>query len=185
MYGAIFIIISCFCNPPGMFSFIRPLSKMNKNGTLRMLNLDASIGLASTFNLPTRTFPLASDANSSMIGATATQVVHHGAQANRSTGRGDFSTLFSKLLSVIITGCGSNSSSVFSKAPHFPHLPPASILSAGILFFAPQSVQRILTASPGAVFFRLVGKRAWHLPHLAAAPILSAGIRLAAPQSEQ
>ena len=62
-----------------MLSFIWPLSKMNKKGTLRMLNLDASIGLASTFNFPTLTFPLASEANSSMIGAAA-EVLDSGAK---------------------------------------------------------------------------------------------------------
>ena len=150
-----------------------------------MLNLDASIGLASTFILPTRTFPLVSAANSSTIGVTAPQVGHQGAQANTSTGRGDFNTLTSKLPSVTIIGCGSYNSSVLSTDPHLPHLPPASTLSAGILFFAPHCVHRIWMASPAAASFRSVGRRVWHLPHLAATPIFSAGIRLAAPHPGQ
>jgi hypothetical protein len=64
-------------------------------------------------------------------------------------------------------------------------LPPESILAAGILFLAPHSVQRILNASPAAVFFGSAGSRAWHLPHLAVIPIFSAGILLAAPHSLQ
>ena len=55
-----------------------------------MLNLDASIGLFSTFSFPTRTFPFDSTPNWSIIGATAPQVVHQGAQAHISTGSGDF-----------------------------------------------------------------------------------------------
>ena len=117
-----------------------------------ILYLEASVGFSSTFILPTRTLPLALEANSSMMGVTEPQVGHQGAQANNNTGKGDFNTLTSKLLSVTMTGCGSNSSSVLSKAPHLPHLPPASTLPAGILFLAPHSEQRILTASPGASY---------------------------------
>ena len=69
-----------------------------------MLNLEASIGLASTFNLPTRTFPFDSTPNWSIIGATAPQLGHHGAQAHISTGKGDFNTMFSKLPSLTIIG---------------------------------------------------------------------------------
>jgi hypothetical protein len=63
MYGASFIIISCFCRPPGWLSFNCPLSKININGTLMILNFEESKGLASTFNLPTRTLPFDSLAN--------------------------------------------------------------------------------------------------------------------------
>ena len=69
-----------------------------------MLYLDASIGLASTFSLPTRTFPFDSTPNWSIIGATAPQLGHHGAQAHISTGKGDFNTMFSKLPSLTIIG---------------------------------------------------------------------------------
>jgi len=69
-----------------------------------MLYLDASIGLASTFSLPTRTFPFDSTPNWSTIGATAPQLGHQGAQAHISTGKGDFNTMVSKLLSLTIIG---------------------------------------------------------------------------------
>ena len=69
-----------------------------------MLNLDASIGLESTFSFPTRTFPFDSTANWSIIGATAPQDGHQGAQAHISTGKGDFNTMVSKLLSLTIIG---------------------------------------------------------------------------------
>jgi len=135
---------SCFCNPPGPLSFIWPLSNIKRNGTLKMLNLDASIGLASTFSFPTRTFPFDSTPNWSIIGATAPQLGHQGAQAHISTGKGDFNTMFSKLPSLIIIGCGVNNSSVFNVEPHLPHLAPAFNFPPGTLFFAPHSVQRIL-----------------------------------------
>ena len=157
MYGAIFIMISCFCNPPGPLSFIRPLSKMKKKGTLMMLNLDASIGLVSTFSFPTRTFPFDSTPNWSIIGATAPQDGHQGAQAHISTGNGDFNTFSSKLASVIITGWGVNNSSVFSCVPHLPHFAPALSLLSGILFLAPHCPHRILKLSSGRILFSSVG----------------------------
>ena len=109
-----------------------------------MLNLDDSIGLASTFSFATRTFPFDSTPNWSIIGATAPQLGHQGAQAHISTGKGDFNTMFSKLPSLIIIGCGENNSSVFKVEPHLPHLAPAFNFPLGTLFFAPHSVQRIL-----------------------------------------
>ena len=69
-----------------------------------MLNLEASIGLASTFSLPTRTFPFDSTPNWSIIGAIAPQLGHQGAQAHISTGSGDFNTMSSKLPSLTIIG---------------------------------------------------------------------------------
>ena len=69
-----------------------------------MLNLEASIGLASTFNFPTRTLPFDSTPNWSIIGAIAPQDGHQGAQAHISTGKGDFNTVSSKLPSLTITG---------------------------------------------------------------------------------
>jgi len=150
-----------------------------------MLNLDASIGLASTFSFPTRTFPFDSTPNWSMIGAIAPQVGHQGAQAHISTGRGDCNTLSSKLPSVTMMGWGVNSSSVFNIMPHFPHLGPAPILLPGTLFLAPHSMQRILKLSRGAEDFFSSGRAVWHFPHLAATPVLSVGIRLAAPQLVQ
>jgi hypothetical protein len=119
------------------------LSKIKINGTLRMLNLEASIGLVSTFSFPTRTLPFDSTPNWSIIGAKAPQVGHQGAQAHISTGRGDFNTIVSKLPSVTMIGCGVNNSSVFNFAPHFPHLAPAFNFSPGTLFLAPHAVQRI------------------------------------------
>jgi len=109
-----------------------------------MLNLEASIGLASTFSLPTRTLPFDSTPNWSIIGATAPQLGHQGAQAHISTGNGDFNTMLSKLPSLIIIGCGVNSSSVFNIEPHLPHFAPDFNFPPGTLFLAPQSVQRIL-----------------------------------------
>jgi hypothetical protein len=109
-----------------------------------MLNFEASIGLASTFIFPTRTFPFDSTPNWSIIGATAPQLGHQGAQAHISTGRGDFNTMSSKLPSLIIIGWGVNNSSVLNCEPHLPHFAPAFILPPGTLFLAPQSVQRIL-----------------------------------------
>jgi len=117
---------------------------MKRNGTLMMLNFDASIGLASTFNFPTRTLPFDSTPNWSIIGAMAPQVGHQGAQAHISTGRGDFNTMFSKLPSLIMIGCGVNNSSVFSGEPHLPHFAPAFTFPPGTLFFAPHPLQRIL-----------------------------------------
>jgi hypothetical protein len=148
-----------------------------------MLYLDASIGLASTFSFPTRIFPFDSTPNWSMIGATAPQDGHQGAQAHISTGSGDFNTFSSKLASVIITGWGVNNSSVFSSVPHLPHFAPALSLLCGILFLAPHRAHRILKLSSGRALFSSVGISMWHLPHLAAKPIRSAGIRLAAPQA--
>ena len=69
-----------------------------------MLNLDATIGLASTFNFPTRTLPFDSTPNWSIIGATAPQLGHQGAQAHINTGKGDFNTWLSKLPSLTIIG---------------------------------------------------------------------------------
>jgi|GEM_PF-7095708 len=69
-----------------------------------MLNLDATIGLASTFSFPTLTFPFDSTPNWSIIGAIAPQLGHQGAQAHISTGKGDFNTWFSKLPSLTIMG---------------------------------------------------------------------------------
>ena len=109
-----------------------------------MLNLEASIWFASTFNLATRTLPFDSTPNWSIIGAMAPQVGHQGAQAHIRTGRGDFKTMSSKLPSLIKMGWGVNKASVFSFAPHLPHFAPASNLSPGTLFLAPHSVQRIL-----------------------------------------
>jgi hypothetical protein len=110
---------------------------MKKKGTLMMLYLDASIGFVSTFSLPTRIFPFDSTPNWSIIGATAPQDGHQGAQAHISTGSGDFNTFSSKLASVIMTGWGVNSSSVFSCVAHLPHFAPALSLLCGILFLAP------------------------------------------------
>ena len=137
IYGAIFIMRSCFCNPPGPLSFIWPLSKMKMNGTLMILYFDASTGLASTLSLPTRTFPFDSTPNWSIIGATAPQLGHQGAQAHISTGKGDFNIWLSKFASVTMIGWGANSSSVCNSSPHLPHLGPASSLLEGILFLAP------------------------------------------------
>ena len=109
-----------------------------------MLYFDASTGLASTFSFPTRTFPFDSTPNWSIIGATAPQLGHQGAQAHISTGKGDFNTMFSKLPSLIIIGCGVNNSPVFRAEPHLPHLAPAFNFPPGTLFLAPHSVQRIL-----------------------------------------
>jgi len=109
-----------------------------------MLNLDASIGLASTLSFPTRTLPFDSTPNWSIIGAMAPQLGHQGAQAHISTGSGDFNTMFSKLPSLTITGWGVNNSSVLSIEPHLPHLAPAFSFPPGTLFLAPHSVQRIL-----------------------------------------
>ena len=67
-----------------------------------MLNLAAVIGLASTLSLPTRTFPFDSTPNWSIIGATAPQLGHQGAQAHINTGNGDFNTMLSKLPSLTI-----------------------------------------------------------------------------------
>ena len=69
-----------------------------------MLNLDASIGLASTLSFPTRTLPFDSTPNWSIIGAIAPQLGHQGAQAHISTGKGDFNTMSSKLPSLTIIG---------------------------------------------------------------------------------
>ena len=109
-----------------------------------ILYFDASIGLESTLIFPTRTFPFDSTANWSIIGATAPQVGHQGAQAHISTGKGDFNTMLSKLPSLTIIGCGVNNSSVFNIEPHLPHFAPAFNFSLGTLFLAPHSVQRIL-----------------------------------------
>ena len=92
-----------------------------------MPNFDASVGLASTFILPTRTFPFDSTPNWSIIGATAPQLGHHGAQAHINTGNGDFNTMLSKLPSLIIIGCGVNNSSVFNCVPHLPQKPRSII----------------------------------------------------------
>jgi hypothetical protein len=145
-----------------------------------MLYLDASVGLASTFIFATRTFPFDSTPNWSTIGAMAPQDGHQGAQAHINTGKGDFRTCSSKLVSVIMTGWGVNSSSVFSSAPHLPHLAPVLTLLCGILFLVPHWVHRILKLSSGCVLFSSVGISMWHLPHLAGKPIRSDGIRLAA-----
>ncbi len=147
-----------------------------------MLNLAANVGLASTLIFATRTLPLDSTPNWSIIGAIAPQLGHHGAQAHIRTGSGDFSTIFSKLPSDIIIGCGVKSSSVFNFDPHLPHLAPAFSLPAGTLFLAPQSVQRILYLASGSAAAGSVGNSVWHLPHLAAIPNRSAGMRLAASQ---
>jgi hypothetical protein len=128
------------------------------NGTLMMLYLDASIGLVSTFSFPTRTFPFDSTPNWSIIGAMAPQVGHQGAQAHISTGRGDFNIWLSKFASLTIIGWGANSSSDFNVAPHLPHLGPAFSLPAGILFFAPHSIQRILYLASGAASLLSVAK---------------------------
>ena len=148
-----------------------------------MLNLDASIGLASTFSFPTRTLPFDSTPNWSMIGATAPQDGHQGAQAHISTGSGDFNTFSSKLASVIMTGWGATSSSVFSCVPHLPHFASALSLLCGILFLAPHCAHRILKLSSGRMLFSSVGSSVWHFPHLAFTPIRFAGIRLVAPQA--
>lgn len=102
------------------------LSKMNKNGTLRILYCEEIFGLASTFTLPTLTLPFDSLANWSMIGATDLQLGHQDAQANIKAGSGEFSILSSKLLSVTIMGCGANSSPTGRDSPHLPHLAPSS-----------------------------------------------------------
>jgi hypothetical protein len=80
-----------------------------------------------------------------------------------------------------MTGWGLNNSPVGSGVLHFPHLGPALILDAGILFLAPQPLQRILYA----VCSSPVDSSLPHLPHFAGVPILSAGIRLPAPQDAQ
>jgi hypothetical protein len=69
MYGAIFIIRSCFCIPPGRLSFKFPLSKINKKGTLMILYFEARFWLASIFNLPTLILPFDSTPNWSIVGA--------------------------------------------------------------------------------------------------------------------
>ena len=69
-----------------------------------MPNLDATMGLASTFSFPTRTLPFDSTPNWSTIGAIAPQLGHQGAQAHIITGKGDFNTVASKLPSLIIIG---------------------------------------------------------------------------------
>ena len=109
-----------------------------------ILYFDASIGLESTLTFPTRTFPFDSTANWSTIGATAPQLGHQGAQAHIITGKGDFNTMFSKLPSLTIIGCGVNNSCVFNVELHLPHFAPAFIFPPGTLFLAPHSVQRIL-----------------------------------------
>ena len=169
--------------PPGILSFRFPLSKINRNGTLKMLNLDARIGLASTFSFPTRTLPFDSTPNWSITGATAPQLGHQGAHAHISTGKGDFNTMFSKLPSLIIIGCGVNNSSVFNIEPHLPHFAPAFNFAPGTLFFAPHSVHRILKLSLGRALCSSVDRASWHLPHLAVLPTRSTGILLAAPHS--
>ena len=149
MYGAIFIIRSCFCMPPGTLSFRSPLSNIYRNGTLSILNWEARFWLASIFNLPTLTLPLDSTPNWSIIGATAPQLGHQGAQANISTGRGDFNTFSSKFASVTMIGWHpvhrilklssgrALCSSVFSSSWHFPHFAVMPIRLAGIRFPAP------------------------------------------------
>ncbi len=77
-----------------------------------ILYFAASTGLASTLSLPTRTFPFDSTPNWSIIGATAPQLGHQGAQAHISTGKGDFNIWLSKFPSVTMIGWGANSSSV-------------------------------------------------------------------------
>jgi hypothetical protein len=74
----------------------------------------------------------------------APQLGHQGAQAHISTGNGDFNIWLSKFPSVTIIGWGVNSASVFNIELHLPHFGPAFSLPAGIRFFAPHSVQRIL-----------------------------------------
>ncbi len=89
-----------------------------------MLNLAANVGLASTLIFATRTLPLDSTPNWSIIGAIAPQLGHHGAQAHIRTGSGDLRTIFSKLPSDNILGCGVNRSTVFKFDQHIPHLAP-------------------------------------------------------------
>ena len=119
---------------PGMVSCSWPLSKTNICGTLNMLYVEESPWLESTFNLPTLIFPLEPLAKSSITGKADRHVGHQLAQAKRSTGKGEPSTFASKLFSDISRGCAVNSSSVSSKAPHFPHFAPLWIFSKGILF---------------------------------------------------
>jgi hypothetical protein len=133
--------------------------------------------------LPTLILPFDSDAKVSIIGATAPQVGHQGAQANNRTGNGDFKTVLSKLASVTIIGCGRNNSWVGIVVPHFPHLGPASILLAGMRFLAPQSVQRILNASEGSVLPACFSRDSPHFPHFAFPADRFAGILFLAPHA--
>ena len=171
--------------PPGILSFRSPLSKINRNGTLSILNFEARFWLASMFNLPTLTLPLDSTPNWSIIGATAPQLGHQDAQANKSTGRGDFSTLSSKFASVTMIGWGANSSSVASADLHLPHFAPALSLPAGTLFLAPHWVQRILKLSSGRALLLFLYSSSWHFPLLAVMPTRLAGLRLPAPHPGQ
>src|SRR4030042_2091562 len=97
-------MISCFWIAPGKFSLSSPLSKTKICGTLRILYFEERFGFWSTFILPTLILLSESFAKSSITGMKALQLEHQGAQAQRSTGKGEFNTFSSKLASVITIG---------------------------------------------------------------------------------
>ena len=70
-------------------------------GMARIPNLVGVAGFSSTFILTMRTLPSYSAASSSMMGPTARQGPHQGAQKSSSTGISEFRTTLSKVASEI------------------------------------------------------------------------------------
>ena len=85
---------------PVICSTVSPFLKSTRVGIARMPNLVGVAGFSSTFILTTRTLPSYSLASSSMIGPTARQGPHQGAQKSSRTGRSDLRTRLSKVASV-------------------------------------------------------------------------------------
>jgi hypothetical protein len=133
------------------------------------------------FSFATLTLPAWSLANASMCGATMLQEGHEGDMAKTRTGSGDLSTLSGKLESLIHMGCGSKSPSVFSSAPHFPHLGCSSNWLEFTRFLVPHSLHRRITVL-SEPWCDPKDSGSWHLPHLAWLRPRPAGIRLRAPQ---
>ena len=73
-------------------------------GILRTLNLEAVMGLSSTFNLAILTWPDISAASSSRTGAIARHGPHQGAHISNKTGNKECSTSVAKVESVTVNG---------------------------------------------------------------------------------
>src|SRR5215831_3802534 len=97
-------------------------------------------GLSSTFSLTTRALPAYFSATASTVGANMRQGAHQAAQKSTSTGRSDFSTSFSKLLSLT-----SLTWSLIEK------LPQNSILNSNLLLIVARNLLVKSDVFPGGV----------------------------------
>ena len=107
---------------------------------LRTLKRDAVCGFSSVLSFATRTFPINSEASSSITGPIIRHGPHHGAHISTRTGIGDCSTSRAKFASVtVIEPVGEA-----RRALHCPHIGSALFSSeTRTLLVVPHEGQRI------------------------------------------